>query len=149
MEAKPIRLKKEIGLFKAKKQKLGQYRSKDMSAMKENQAQLTRGKWKSQENLAETIEEEEVYPTQSPKNKDATPTPSPQMSQTKNTQKRDYASVAASKHPWTRVVYKNRKVNPYQTTKPSAKIEHQRRRILFPRVSFFLAYQANRCLRQI
>lgn len=63
MEAKSIRLEKEIGLFKAKEQKLGQHRSKDMSAMKENQAQLTGGKRKSQENLAETIEEEEVYPT--------------------------------------------------------------------------------------
>ena len=87
MEAKSTRLEKEIGLFKAKEQKLGQHWSKDMSAMKENQAQLTEGNRKSQENLAETVEQEEVYPAQRPKNKDATLIPSPQMSQTKNTQK--------------------------------------------------------------
>ncbi len=34
MEAKSIRLEKEIGLFKAKEQKLGQNRSKDMSAIR-------------------------------------------------------------------------------------------------------------------
>lgn len=54
---------------------------------------------------------------------------------TKQTERRNYASVAASQpakapeKPWTKVIYKNR--NP--VTKPSAKIEDQGRRILFPR----------------
>lgn len=52
-------------------------------------------KKKSLENPAETIEEDEVQPSQSPRSNDATPTP--QSGQTKNTQKQNYASVAASK----------------------------------------------------
>ena len=139
MELKSARLEKEIGLFKAKEQKLGQHLSKDTPAMKENQEHPTGGQRKSLENPAETIEEEDVHPIQSPKSKDASSTP--QLSPTKNTQKRNYASVAASKpaqapeHPWTKVVYKNRKVNSPQAAKSNVKVEHQGRRILFPRVS--------------
>ena len=56
-------------------------------------------------------------------------------------QKRNYALVAASKpaqapeYLWTKVVYKNRKINSPQAAKSNAKVKYQGRRILFPCVS--------------
>jgi len=95
IEVKSARLEMEISLIKAKERKLDQELGKDTLAIKENQAHSTAGQQKSLKNPVETIEEEEVQPSQSPRSKDATPTP--QSGQTKNTQKRDYASIAASK----------------------------------------------------
>lgn len=96
MEVKSARLEKEIGLFKAKEQKLGQHLGKDTPAMKENQAHPTGGQRKSLENPAETIEEEEVHPIQSPKSKDATPTT--QLSPAKNTQKITHRLLPLDQH---------------------------------------------------
>lgn len=85
MEIKLARLKKEIGLFKVKELKLDQYLGKNMLAMKNNQHYPIRGQQKSLENPAKTIEEEDVYPIQSPKENNATFIL--QLSPTKNTQK--------------------------------------------------------------
>ena len=134
MEAKSMRLEKELGFFKAKEQKSGQHKGKDTLIAKKN---LEQPKKKTPESSTEPIEEREVLPTQGPKSKESTPARQP--SQAKNNQKRNYASVAASKpaqapeNPWTQVVYKNRKTNSQLATKSAAKIEHQGRRILFPR----------------
>ena len=131
MEVKTDTLERELGFLKAKEQKSGQQPGKQASGMK-NQAQLTTQR-KNSENPAEA--EEEVRPIATPRNRDTTP--APHFSSGKNTQKRNYASVAASKpaqapeHPWTQVVYKNRK---QQVTKPNVKkLEPTQRRILFPR----------------
>ncbi len=100
-----------------------------------NQAQPTKER-KSLENSAEPIEEE-ICPIPNAGNKDNTPVP--HISLAKNTPNRNYASVAASipaqapEHPWTKVVYKKRKINAQKSAKPIANIEHQGRRILFPR----------------
>lgn len=89
----------------------------------------------SRENSAEPIEKD-VRNAQMPRCEKAAPTP--QLSST-NTPRRNYASVAASQpaqtpeNPWTQVVYKSRKTNAQKSAKPTAKIEHQGRRILFPR----------------
>ena len=132
MEIKSETLERELGVLKAKEQKLGQHPGKYAPAMK-NPAQPTTQRG-NPENSAEATEEE-VRPA-TPEIEDTTP--APHFSSAKNTQQRNYASVAASKpaqapeHPWTQVVYKNRK---QQATKLNAKIEDQGRRILFPRAS--------------
>ena len=98
-----------------------------------NQAQPTR-KRKNPDNSAEATEEE-VRPVATLRDEETTP--APHVSSAKNTQKRSYALVVASKpvqapeHPWIQVVYQNRK---QQATKPNVKSEDQGRRILFPRV---------------
>ena len=153
MEIKSLRLEKELSLFKAKEEKLGEQLDKSTLGMRKNQAPPA-GHEKSRENSVElsekerhqtpqrgsqeglvgTIEEDVAHAT-TPGNEDVTPTL--HLSSAKHAIKRNYASVAASKpaqapeHPWTQVVYKSRK---QQATKPIIKTEDQGRRILFPRV---------------
>lgn len=68
------------------------YLGKDILAMKENQAHFIARQQKSLENLTETIEEEEVHePSQHSRCKDAIFIP--QLGQTHNTQKQNYALV--------------------------------------------------------
>ncbi len=110
MEAKSMRLEKELGFFKAKEQKSGQHKGKDTSIAKKN---LEQPKKKTPESSTEPIEEREVLPIQSRRNKEFTPAQQP--SPAKNGQKWNYALVAASKlaqapeNPWTQVMYKNYK----------------------------------------
>ena len=101
-----MRLEKKIGSFKAKEQKSDQHKGKDTPMAKKN---LEQPKKNSPENSTEPIEEREVLPTQSPRSRESTPAQQP--SPTKNGQKRNYASVAASEpaqapeNPWTQVGY--------------------------------------------
>ena len=91
---KSARLEKELSRFKAKEQKSGEQLGKDTSAMKENQAHSTAGQQKSRENPTETIEEEEVQPSQSPRIRGSTPN----IGTKRHTmEKQSYAAVAASK----------------------------------------------------
>lgn len=136
MDVRSARLEREIGLLKAKEQTLGQHLGRDAPAIKKTQAQ-PKGQRKSLEEAAEPVEEEEVLSSYSPR--EGGSASALHLSPTRDVNKRNYASVAASKpaqapeRPWTQVVYKNRKVNQRQPTKSTVKIEHQGRRILFPR----------------
>lgn len=121
IEVKSETLERELGVFKAKEQNLGQHPGKYAPAMKNLAQPITqRG---SLENSAEATEEE-VRPA-TPEIADTTNVP--HFSSAKNTQQQNYASVAAFKpaqapeHSWTQVVYKNRK---QQATKLNAKIEN-------------------------
>jgi len=58
MEMKSARLEKELSLFKAKEQKVGEHLGRDISEMKKNQAQLA-GQRKSLDKSSEPTEEEE------------------------------------------------------------------------------------------
>lgn len=68
MEVNSIRLEKELGSSKAKKPKSGQHRGKDMPMTKKNLEWLKKN---SLENSTELIEEKEVFPTQSSKNRES------------------------------------------------------------------------------
>ncbi len=106
MELKVSSLERELGLLRAKEQKLGQHLDENAPARGKNKAQPTRQR-KSLENSAEPIAEE-VRPIPSPENNDNTP--APHSSPATNTQKQSYVSIAASQpaqaphHPWTQVV---------------------------------------------
>ena len=132
VEVKSETLERELGFLRAKEQKSGQHPGKHALGMK-NQAQPTTQR-KNPDNSAEATEEE-VRPIAAPGDEETTP--APHFSSAKNMQKQSYVSVANSKpaqapeHPWTQVVYKNRK---QQVTKPNVKSQDQGRRILFPRV---------------
>ena len=135
MEVKSDALERELGFLKAKEEEPGRQPGKHAPGVK-SQAQPTTQR-KSLENPAKAIEEEDGHPVTTLENEDIG-TPAPHSSSTKNTPRRNYASVAASKpaqapeHPWTKVVYKNQK---QQATKPNLKMEDQGRRILFPQVA--------------
>ena len=137
MEEKAARLEKEIDLFKAKEEKAGQHRDKDTPAIKKNRAQHTEQR-KSLEIPAELIGDEEVRPSQSQRNENATPVAQSSATVKTNTriERRDYATVAASRpakipeKPWTQVIYGSRKPKG----KSSSPVREQLgRRILFPR----------------
>lgn len=133
MEMKSAKLEKELGLFKAKEQKLGKRLGRGTLEMKKSQAQPIGQQ--DRENSAEPIEKD-VHNAQIPISEKAPP--APQLSST-NPPIRNYASVTTSEpaqtpeHPWTQVIYKSRKTNAQKSARPAAKIEHQGRRILFPR----------------
>lgn len=110
MEEEAARLEKEIDLFKAKEEKLGQHWDKDTPAIKKNRAQYIE-KRKSLEIPAELIGDEEVRLNQSQRKENTTPAAQSSATVKTNTriEKRDYASVAASRpakipeKPWTQV----------------------------------------------
>ena len=129
VEMKSDTLEKELGLLRTKEQKSGQQLGKPSPGTK-NQAQLSTQR-KTLESPTKASEEDE-RPVASLEENIA---PGAHSSSAKNTQKRNYALVPASKpaqapeHPWTQVVYKSRKT---PATKPNIKTEDQGRRILFP-----------------
>lgn len=61
-----MRLEKELGFYKAKEQKSGQYKIKDTSIAKKN---LELPKKKPPDSLMELIEKREILPNRSPRSK--------------------------------------------------------------------------------
>lgn len=87
-----MRLEKEQGFFKVKKQKSIQHKDKNTLIAKKN---LEQPKKKTPESSRECIEERKVLPIQGPKSKEFTPAQQPTLA--KNGQKQNYALIATTK----------------------------------------------------
>lgn len=98
IEEKAARLERKIDLFKAKEEDLGQHWDKDTPAMKKNRAQYIEQR-KSLEIPTELTGDEEVRLNQCQRKENATPAAQSSATVKTNTriEKRDYASVAASR----------------------------------------------------
>ena len=138
VEAQYLEMDKQRRFFVGKIEALREELKKLKKGRSESEKQVTRVRERNMGGASMTTEEEESSQTQNRRRKGSASTPA-NLNIKLQLEKQSYAVAAASKpaqapeKPWTQVQNNGRKPSSHQLTKGLANIEHQGRRILFPR----------------